>query len=262
MDMLLQGFSVFLLIFCRIASFFVVAPIFASRSVPGTFKIGLSAMIALIVYLVSGIHQTVPVDLTYFLFIVREILIGLLMGYVATLMFSVIQMAGAFIDLQIGFSIANVIDPMTGASAPMISNFKYMVATLLFLSINGHHYLLQAIMRSYTWIPLNNDFFSRIYSGNLSEFLLRTFSESFILAFQMSAPLVVALFLTDVALGFLARTAPQFNVFVIGVPLKIIVGLLLLLLLMPSLIYAFEYLFQVMFKSLENLMGAIGQRPG
>lgn len=262
MDMLLQGFSVFLLIFCRIASFFVVAPIFASRSVPGTFKIGLSAMIALMVFLVSGITQTVPTDLSYILLIVREILIGLLMGYVANLMFSVIQMAGAFIDIQIGYSIASVIDPMTGASTPIISNFKYMIATLLFLSINGHHYLLQAIMRSYNWIPLKNDFFNKVYNGSLSEFLVRTFSESFVLAFQMSAPLVVALFLTDVALGFLARTAPQFNVFVIGVPLKIIVGLLLLVFLMPSLIYAFEYLFQVLFRSLENLMNAVGQKPG
>ncbi|WP_068622377.1 flagellar biosynthetic protein FliR [Paenibacillus tuaregi] len=260
--MLLQGFSVFMLIFCRIASFFVVAPIFASRSVPGTFKIGLSAMIALLVYLVSGITQTVPTDLSYILLIVREIMIGLLMGYTAFLMFTVIQMAGAFIDIQIGYSIASVIDPMTGASSPIISNLKYMIATLLFLSINGHHYLLQAIMRSYSWIPLDNQFFNKIYNGNISEFLSRTFSESFVLAFQMSAPLVVALFLTDVALGFLARTAPQFNVFVIGVPLKIIVGLLLMVFLMPSLIYAFEYLFQVLFKSLENLMGAIGQRPG
>ncbi|MBP2001104.1 flagellar biosynthetic protein FliR [Paenibacillus shirakamiensis] len=259
--MLLQNFSIFMLIFCRITAFFVVSPVFSSKSVPSIFKIGLSAMIAFMIYLVQGVHQTIPPDLGYVILMFREILIGLLMGYVALLIFSVIQMAGAFIDIQIGFSIANVLDPMTGASAPIISNFKYMVATLVFLSINGHHYLLQAVMRSYEWIPLSNNFFVTLYNGSISEFVLRTFSQAFLLAFQMSAPLVVSLFLTDVALGFLARTAPQFNVFVIGIPLKIIVGLLMLMLLLPSFVYAFEYLFQILFKSLENLMGTIGQRP-
>lgn len=257
----MQGFSVFLLIFCRISAFFVVSPVFSSKNVPATFKIGLSGIISLLILLTIGYKQTIPVDLEYFLYIIRELLIGLLMGYVAFLMFSVIQMAGSFIDVQIGFSIANVIDPMTGTSAPILGNFKYIIATLVFLSINGHHYLLDAIIRSYNWIPLSNNLFQRIYDGDLSEFVIRTFSHSFLLAFQMSAPLVVALFVTDVALGFLARTAPQFNIFVIGIPLKIIVGLLMILLLIPSFIYAFQSLFQVLFNSLHDLLSTIGQRP-
>ncbi|MNI69408.1 Flagellar biosynthetic protein FliR [compost metagenome] len=150
---------------------------------------------------------------------------------------------------------------MTGASAPILGNFNYLIATLLFLSINGHHYLLDAIIRSYNWIPLSNELFQKIYNGNVSEFLITTFSQSFMLAFQMAAPLIVALFLTDVALGFLARTAPQFNVFVIGIPLKIIVGLVVLLLLVSSFVYAFQHLFEFMFKSLQNLLGVIGERP-
>ncbi|MMZ62156.1 Flagellar biosynthetic protein FliR [compost metagenome] len=150
---------------------------------------------------------------------------------------------------------------MTGASSPILGNFKYIIATLLFLTINGHHYLIDAIIRSYNWIPLSNELFQKIYNGNVSEFLITTFSQSFTLAFQMAAPLVVALFLTDVALGFLARTAPQFNVFVIGIPLKIIVGLVVMLLLISSVVYAFQHLFEFMFKSLHNLLGVIGERP-
>ncbi|GJM83459.1 hypothetical protein HMSSN139_59550 [Paenibacillus sp. HMSSN-139] len=73
---------------------------------------------------------------------------------------------------------------------------------MMFLSMNGHHYLLDAVIRSYNWIPLSNDLFQKIYNGDLAEFLLQTFSQAFLLAFQMSAPLVVALFVTDVALGF------------------------------------------------------------
>lgn len=261
MEIILHAISIYMLIFCRMTAFFVVAPIFSSRTIPSTYKIGLSGMIALLILMIQGTNQVIPNDLGYILLILREVLIGLLMGYVAFLIFSVIQTAGSFIDIQIGFGIANVIDPMTGASAPVIGNFKYIIATLIFFSINGHHYLLDAVIRSYNWIPLSNDVFQRIYQGNVTEFLVRTFSQSFTLAFQMSAPLVVALFITDVALGFLARTAPQFNVFVIGIPLKIIVGLGVLLLLVPGFVYAFEHLFEIMFQALRNLFGTLGKQP-
>ncbi|MEC0332980.1 flagellar biosynthetic protein FliR [Paenibacillus macerans] len=261
MDTLLHGFSVFLLIFCRMTAFFVVSPVFSSRAVPTTFKVGLAGILAFMVLFIIGPGQPVPGDLGYILYILREVLVGLLMGYVAFLIFSVIQMAGSFIDLQVGFGIANVLDPMTGATAPVLGNLKYVVAMLVFLSMNGHHYLLDAIIRSYDWVPLSNDVFQRIYNGNLADFLAQTFGQALLLAFQMSAPLVVAIFITDVALGLLARTAPQFNIFAVGIPVKIIVGLLVMLLLVPSFIYAFKALFEVLFDALHDLLSTIGQRP-
>lgn len=253
----MKGFPIFLLIFCRITAFFVVAPVFSTRTVPKTFKIGFSFVISLLVFLTYGLKQTIVPDATFILAIFREILAGVLLGYVAYLFFTVVQTAGGFIDLQMGFGMANIIDPMSGISSPMIGNFKFMVATLIFLSINGHHYLLLALLHSYEWIPLSNALFDRIYEGSLSTFLVHTFAETFMLALQMSAPLVAAMFLTDVGLGFLARTAPQYNVFVIGIPIKIIVGLLLLTLIMPGLVALFEHLFSQMFSAMEKLLGII-----
>lgn len=260
-ELIVHGISVFMLIFCRMTAFFVVAPVFSTRSVPASFKIGISGIISLFILLMQGVNQPVPVDMEYILLILREILIGLLIGYVAYMIFAVIQTAGSFIDIQIGFGIANVIDPMTGTTAPVIGNFKYIFATLIFFSINGHHYLLDAVIRSYNWMPLNNDVFLRIASGNVTEFLVSAFGQSFVLAFQMAAPLIATLFLTDVALGFLARTAPQFNVFVIGIPLKILVGLAMLLLLVSGFVYAFEHLFEVMFRAIHQLFGTLGNQP-
>ncbi|CAM3062922.1 flagellar type III secretion system protein FliR [Paenibacillus taichungensis] len=262
METLLQSFPVALLMFCRIASFFVTAPVFSARNVPNSIKIGLSAFVTFTVYMVYGIDQVVPTDLSYILLVIREILIGLLLGFVAYLLMTAIQTAGTFIDLQIGFGMANVYDPMTGASAPLTGNFKYAFAVLLFLTMNGHHYLLDAIVYSYRWIPLSNVFFLRLADGSIAEFLVHTLGQSFMLAFQMSAPIVVALFLTDVGLGFLAKTAPQFNVFAVGMPLKVLVGLAILLLLVPSFAFVFSQLFEVMFRSMEKLLGTIGQRPG
>ncbi|MCQ6557904.1 flagellar biosynthetic protein FliR [Paenibacillus mendelii] len=257
MALFLQGFPIFLLIFCRITAFFVVAPIFSARNVPTAFKIGFSFMISLLVFLTYGLKQTVVPDAEFILAIIREIMAGVLLGFVVYLFFTIVQTAGGFIDLQMGFGMANIIDPMTGASSPLLGNFKYMILTLIFLSINGHHYLLLALLKSYEWIPLSNSLFSQIYNGSISEFLTRTFADTFMLALQISAPLVVAMFLTDVGLGLLARTAPQYNVFVIGIPLKIIVGFLMLAVIMPGLVTVFEHLFAQMFTAVEKLFGIV-----
>ncbi|CAM3441011.1 flagellar biosynthetic protein FliR [Saccharibacillus brassicae] len=258
---LLQAFPVFLLIFCRVTSFFVIAPLISSRNVPTRFKVGLATMVAILVYLSYGTAQTASFDGEYVLLIIREILIGLLLGYAAYMIIIAIQIAGAILDIQIGFGMATVFDPTTGAVTPLTGNFKYMIAMLMFLSMNGHHRLLDAIVYSYNWVPIDNDLFVKIYDGSIMEFLLRAFAMVMVVAFQMAAPIVVALFLTDVGLGFLAKTAPQFNIFVIGVPIKIIVGLILLLLLMPSLTYIFDHLFTLMAESMQGFLGTVGERP-
>ncbi|MCE5168070.1 flagellar type III secretion system protein FliR [Paenibacillus profundus] len=255
METLVQAFPVFLLTLCRISAFFVAVPVFSSRGVPFRFKIGLAFFISVIAYLLFGLGKTVPADGTYIVIIVREVLIGLLIGFLAQLFFTAVQTAGSFVDIQIGFGIANVIDPLTGTSAPVMGNFKYIFVVLLFLGMNGHHYFIDGIMKSFEWLPLDdNSFFQQIANGNITEFLVQSFTQAFIIAFQISAPLIVALFLTDVALGFLARTAPQFNIFVVGIPIKIIVGLVMLFLVVPGLVYVLQQLFASMFEAMEQLL--------
>ena len=262
MDLIVKNVPIFLLIFCRITSFFVVAPLFSMRGVPNTFKIGLGFFISLIVFMTYGMNQSIPLDAQYLIYVVREVLIGLLLGYVVYLFFTIVSTAGALIDLQIGFAMANVVDPLTGISSPLFGNFKYMLMIMIFLMMNGHHYLLSGLMDSYQWMPLSNEFFSRIYDGSITEFLTRTFATTFMVALQVAAPVTVAMFLTDVGLGFLAKTAPQYNVFVIGMPLKIIIGLFMIFLLMPSLAVVFERLFSMLFEHLEQLFGIIQQEQG
>jgi flagellar biosynthetic protein FliR len=253
MELFFQIWPNLMLIFCRITAFLVVVPVLSSKNVPNTFKIGLSVFISLIIYAGIGTANPVPIDSSYILLILREILVGVLLGFLAYLFFTAVQIAGSFMDIQIGFGIANVIDPMTGASAPLLGNLKYMIAMLLFLSFDGHHYLLGAIINSYKWVPLNNEIFARIYSGQISEFLLRSFASMFYLAFQLSAPVIAAMFLTDLGLGLLTRVAPQFNIFVVGAPLKMILGFLLLILLFPELISQFHSLFSSMFEAIDKL---------
>lgn len=257
MPFILDYLPNFLLIFCRITGFFVTAPIFSMRGVPASFKVGISFFVTLIVFSMVGIGEVVPLDGLYILGIIKESLLGLLLGFIAYLFFTVVQISGAFVDMQMGFGIANVIDPMTGAQSPILGSFKFFIAVLLFLSMNGHHYLLLGIMESYEWVPLHNTWWTHIGNGDVSNFVLDSFITAFALAFQMAAPLVVAMFLVDLGLGMLARTAPQFNVFVIGIPLKILVGFLLLLIMVPGFLYLFEELFKTLFASFNRLMSGL-----
>ncbi|WP_213524895.1 flagellar biosynthetic protein FliR [Paenibacillus sp. J31TS4] len=261
MNLLLAWLPGGLLVFCRITSFFVVTPVFSARNVPASFKIGLSFFLTLIT--VTSIGQLPALsDGAYLLSIIREIMIGLLMGFVAYLFFAVVQAAGTFIDMQMGFAMANVIDPLTGTQSPLIGNLKYMLATLLFLAFNGHHYLIQAIIESYRWVPLSSDAFARVAGGQVTEYLVRSMATAFELAFQMAAPLVAALFLVDVGLGILSRAAPQFNVFVLGLPLKILVGLLLLIVVMTGMASLFGELFTKLIYSVRQLLDLLGPGTG
>ncbi|MEW9697707.1 flagellar biosynthetic protein FliR [Paenibacillus sp. SI8] len=257
MELFFQVLPNFLLIFCRITSFFVVVPVLSSKNVPTIFKIGLSIFISLIVFTGMGIGKPVPLDGQYVLLILREMLVGVLLGFLAYIFFTVVQTAGSLMDMQIGFSMASVIDPLTGVSSPMLGNLKYMIAILLFLSFDGHHFLISAIIESYRWIPLDNQLFDRIYNGQISDFLFRSFAKMFYLSFQLAAPIVAALFLTDLGLGLLTRVAPQFNIFVVGAPLKLVLGLILLTFLFPELISQFQSLFATMFDSMEKLLQLI-----
>lgn len=257
-DIIMQAFPAFLLVLCRISAFVVIAPVISSRNVPAAFKIGLAFFVSLMVFMTVGTNASVTTDATYILAILREILAGLLIGYVAVLFFAVMQTAGTLIDLKIGFGIANIVDPVTGVSVSLLGNLKFMLTMVVFLSMNGHHYLLAAIMHSYEWLPLDNELFARIAQGPPTEFLVRTFADTFRMALQIAAPIAVSMVLTDIGMGLLARTAPQFNIFVVGIPVKILVGLAMLVVLFPGLGYLFQIIFDEMFQAIDRLFVLVG----
>lgn len=257
MGFILQYLPNLLLIFCRITAFFIVAPVFSAKNVPSQFKIGLSFFVTLVVFS-TIVPSSMTFDGLYVVAVLKEIVIGLLLGFVGYLFFTLVQISGSFIDMQMGFSMANIIDPMTGTQSPILGNLKFMLAMMLFIAMNGDHYFIHALVDSYKWVPLSNDAFAHMYNGQVSDFLLQSFDTVFLLAFQMAAPMIAALFLVDVGLGILARTAPQFNIFVIGMPLKVLVGFVLLTLVFPSYLNLFSNLFTMMFSAMQKLMELLG----
>jgi flagellar biosynthesis protein FliR len=256
MEVVFSHFPAFLLVLVRVTSFFVTVPLFSYRTIPNIHRIGLSFLLSWLMFL-SLKKPTIEIDSTYFLLILKEALIGLCIGFIAYMVISAIQVAGGFIDFQMGFAIANIIDPQTGAQSPIVGQYLYTFALLFMLSVNGHHLLLDGIYYSYRFIPLDQIWIP-FGHANLIEFVVKSFSTMFMIAFQMAVPIVGSLFLVDVALGIVARTVPQFNIFVVGFPIKIGVSFIVFIIVMSGLFMLIQQLFENMLYTMRGLMELFG----
>ncbi len=253
----MQHLPVFLLVFVRLSAFFVSAPIFSIRGVPNQYKVGLAFLVAFICFSYVPADTRVPLDLTFALYAVKEALIGLILGFIVQLLFYAVQVAGGLIDMQMGFSLANVIDPRTGVYVPITGSFKNILATLYFLTINGHHLLLRGIVASYQAVPIANAWIP-LGDQHVLQFVVKLFAQMFASAFLMAAPIVVALFLVDLSLGIIAKSVPQFNIFVVGIPIKVIAGFLVMIVVLPAFFTVISSLFEHMFYAMSEMMTILG----
>ena len=250
---ILNNFQLFILILVRVTGLFVISPVFGRNNLPAIMKIGLSVIVALILlplktdtfYLLINDYKTL------IFWSISEFLIGIIIGFVAFIYFTAIYLAGTIIDIQMGFGMVNIIDPQTNIQMPLMGGFYNILVTLLFLSINGHHKLIRGLIYSYEILPVG---FSISISENIIAYLVKIFAEIFILAFQLSAPILVAVFLGNVILAILARTMPQMNIFIVGLPFKIIIGIIIILITLQLLPYYSGSLFDKMFRSMYELM--------
>lgn len=242
----------FLLIFVRISGLFISAPIFGSRNISVYIKAGLALAISYILFpLFSTTTARIPEQfLPYMILVTGELFIGIILGFVSSLVFSAVQMAGQLLDMQVGFGIVNIIDPQSGHQVPLIGNFKYILALFVFLGSNGHHVLLSALVASFKLIPVTGV----VLQPTLANLMTDMVQGIFIIALKISLPVLSALLLTDVALGVLARTMPQMNIFVVGVPGKIIIGLFVLSLVFPFYVIFLEVVFNGMYKDIYSLL--------
>jgi len=253
---LFETFPAFLLVFVRVTSFFLMMPLFSYRTVSTTFKVGFGFFLALIIFF-DVKTPALEIDGVYYLLILKEALIGILLGFMAYLIMSAIQIAGGFIDFQMGFGMVNVMDPQTGAQSPLMGQYLNIISLFFLLMVNGHHLMIDGIYYSYQFIPLEQAWLP-LGSENFLQYVLKSFSTMFMIALQMSLPVVGSLFLVDVALGITARTFPQLNIFVVGVPLKIGVSFLILMIVMGTMMISVSKLFELMLTTMRGLMNLLG----
>ena len=253
LDLVLLNFNIFILIVVRVTGIFVAAPVFARNNLPALMKIGLSVTIAFIMLPLLQNNDALVIDsfIQMAVYSISEFLIGILIGFIAFVYFTSVYLAGTIIDTQMGFGMVNVFDPQTNTQIPVMGNFYNNIISLLFIVVNGHHLLIRALVNSYRILPLGFSPNISIESVNL---MTRIFIEIFMLAAKFSAPVLIAVFLANVLLGILARTMPQMNVFVVGLPLKIMVGMITVIISLRYLIPFSERLFDRMFIMIYEML--------
>lgn len=215
------------LVFARLAGLFLIVPFFSFRLIPMLVKIGLA--IGLTLMLLPAVVLPQVASLAEFVWILlRETFIGFGLGFMAAMVFAAAQMAGQLLDVEVGFGVVNVIDPVSGSSLPVLGDLFNIATLLVFLSMDGHHFIIRALWQSYSWWKVGGD-----VAVN-AEALLAEFGRMFLVAVELALPVWAALFLTTVVLGLISRAVPQINVFILGMPLKLLVGLFLLVIGLPA----------------------------
>jgi len=216
--------QIFFLIFLRVAAILMSMPIINGNSIPVLFKFGLALSASILLFPLLDL-RVFPVLTDVGSFVVGaigEILLGVIIGMAVNLIFVGLQIAGQLSGYQMGMALAEVIDPADGEQIPLLAQFFQIFAFLIFLTVNAHHWFLRALADSFRLVPP----LGFRFSGSLIEQLMRIAGNMFVIAIKVGAPVIAALLLTTIALGLVARTVPQMNVFFVAMPVKIMIGLL------------------------------------
>jgi flagellar biosynthesis protein FliR len=222
-----QQVAGFILVLARISPLFVLAPLFSSKMLPararGIVAVGLTLGIMPIA-VHAGDGQQIPMDVLPLAgLIVKEILVGLGFSFALAALFAAVQVAGSILDTLIGFSFGALIDPITGTNGGVLNQLYGLIGVMIFVVINGDAWVIQGLARSYEQVPLTDT----PEIGSLVQGVQVAFSGIFASAIEVCAPVMLAVLLCDVAFGLVSKVMPQLNVFAVGFPAKVIVGLTL-----------------------------------
>lgn len=224
----------------RILGMIASAPLFGNASFPMSGKIMLGVLIAMIMAPVIPAGPAAdPMSMAGLLILVQEMIVGLAMGFAIRIVFAAVEMAGEVASATMGLGFASVFDPQTKGRSSAVSQFLALIATMAFLAINGHLLLLEVLAESFVTLPIS----ATPSSTGLMLQLAKWAGAIFSVGLQLSLPIVAALLITNVALGILTRAAPQLNIFGIGFPVSLGVGLMLISQALPYMSVPLQNLF-------------------
>jgi flagellar biosynthetic protein FliR len=250
-----EVFKVFLLVLVRISGMFVSAPVLASSNFPLIAKAGLVTLTALLITpTLPEFGTALPDDpVTFSLMAAGELIIGLMMGFTMTLVFGAIQVAGQLLDMLTGFALMNVFNPALETQVPIFGFFLYILAALYLLALNGHHVMIKAMALSFDRIALGGFVMDPALLREVSTWGKVMFYDGLMIA----APVAGALLLAYVTMGLLGRLVPQIHLFVVGFPITIAMGLLLVALSLSMYLNLLDDMFEQMFRNVNTVMRAM-----
>jgi len=245
-----------MLIFVRVSVIIMIGPFFVLKGIPKPVKVAFAIMLSIaILPKVEVLDISMKFQfLSFIVAIMQELFIGVIIGLASNFLFAGIQMAGHIIGLDMGFAMATFFDPSTNSNLPLLSRFLYYITFLIYLIIDGHHYVIGAIYYSYEIVPYSQWAFSEISI----QILIKIVGDIFIIGMQIASPVFITLFITSISLAFVSKVVPQLNIFAVSFQLKIIAGLLMLAIIVPIILLFFREMFirfeRIIFQLIESLM--------
>ena len=236
--------------FFRIGAMLMTAPVIGTRSIPVRVRLGIVVAITMLVAPLISVPQGIEALSYESLFIsIQQILIGICMGLSFRFIFVVVELAGQSIGQLMGLMLASMIDPQNGNQVPIIGQFYLLLSTLLFISVDGHLLLIQALVMSFYDLPVG---IAGINETNFWDVLV-WFGEVLAYAVLIILPAMVCMLIVNLSFGIMARTAPQLNIFAVGFPIMIIVGVIVVMLSLKGFITEMTGLFNSGFIMLNNI---------
>ncbi len=252
LDNLSARLDLFILMFLRVSALIISSPIFGRKTMPNLIKVCLCLAITYVMF-AANLNSPQPEYgnvVGYIVLCVKEMLFGLVLGFVMTLFFSLVQIAGQYIDMQMGFGMVNVLDVQSQTTVPISGDLLGIILTITFFGVNGHLKLIYILHNTFAQIPVGTVTLNPLVGMTAVE----VFVLAFMLAVHVALPMVMAGLLAEVALGFLTRAVPQINVFVVGIPIKVMLGLMMLVLVLPVYVGFTDVIFDRMFESIGTMM--------
>lgn len=248
----LVDFEILLLILVRISCFVFVAPFYGMSNVPSRVKIGLSVLIAILIFgSVDKTAVTYTGMIGYAVIVLKEGITGLLIGLAANICNSIILFAGNTIDMDIGLSMAQEFDPMMKTQVTITGNLYQYFVLLMLLATNMHHYILRALIDSYEVIPVNGQVFNW---ESIASSWVQYMGDMFVIAFRIVLPVFASIMILNCILGIMAKVAPQMNMFAVGIQLKVLLGLTVLFLTVTLLPGISDFIFTEMKRMIVSMI--------
>lgn len=254
----LDQIDVLMLIMVRVSAFFIFLPVISGMSIPLLFRLFLAFVMSVAIFS-AGVVETVAFHdsaVGLIMLILTEVMTGALMGFILFFMFNLILFAGHFIDFSMAFAMVNVLDPVQQIQVPIIGNILFMSVSAILVVTGGLHVFIGVFFDSFRLVPIGSAFI--LGNAPLAEFMLYSFVGFVVLAAQIALPIVGTLLIIDVCLGIMVKAVPQMNVFVVGMPLKIMIGLFLVFSVMiPSLGFIYDGIFNVALDGMASIIEGV-----
>ena len=258
-DQMLMGYLLFALVLIRCSGLVVFAPFFGAEHFPRRARVLLAVFLGIVMYPLAAPLAVLPMYLGMAelgVLVLQELAVGLILGFLSSLVFMGAQLSGQLMGQQIGFAMANIVDPLVGREVSILGFFQMNLAIIVFLAAKLHLHLIAALHASFVHVEIGSLAFER-YVQPLAAVATVQAHSMFVVAIQLAMPVLLVMLLNSVIVGFVTRTMPQMNIMVLGLPMRLALGMTVFMLVLPALVRAMEGMLGTMASDVLGLFPAV-----